>query len=194
MMISSGLCGRAGTCLFFFPTMFIRQTGYQVSQCVYGKAGRGVSDWWRLAVVLYILFFPSLPFPLSLISLVSFPCAAHLYPPALRGGRLLGFDIFLFSHLALRVLPRIIFYFNLSIMHPPSIIIIIITINDFILSPSTLSSSYLSAKISWSDVETDEEMNKTKLGVGCAQVGGREKEEDWWGFILEHRLDGAGGI
>lgn len=63
MMISSGLCGRAGTCLFFFPTMFIRQTGYQVSQCVYGKAGRGG---FRLVEVgrcpLYSLF-PFLAFP-----------------------------------------------------------------------------------------------------------------------------------
>lgn len=96
MMISSGVCGRAGTCHFFFPTMFIRQTGYQVSQCVYGKAGRGVQRW-RLAVVLYILYFlPCLSLFLSHLSLVSFPCAAHLYPPALRGGRLLGFDILSF--------------------------------------------------------------------------------------------------
>lgn len=185
-MISSGLCGRAGTCLFFFPTMFIRQTGYQVSQCVYGKAGRGG---FRLVEVgrcpLYSLF-PFLAFPsISLISLVSFPCAAHLYPPALRGGRLLGFDIFLFSASRFaRCFSHHFLFSNLSIIHPPSIIIIIIiiTINDFILSSSTLSSSYLSAKISWSDVETDEEMNKTKLGVSCAQVRGPGKGRGLVGF------------
>lgn len=148
-----------------------------------GKPAGGFSDWWRLAVVLYILFFPSLPFPLSLISLVSFPCAAHLYPPALRGGRLLGFDIFLFSASRFaRCSSHHFLFSNLSIMHPPSIIIIIITINDIILSSSTLSSSYLSAKISWSDVETDEEMNKTKLGVGCAQVRGSGKGRGLVGF------------
>lgn len=75
-------------------------------------------------------------------------------------------------------------------------------------SPSTTLSYHhqhyhhhiLSAKISWSDVETDEAMNKTNLVLACTQVRGPGKgswgvgDEDWWGFILEHRLDGAGGI
>lgn len=58
MMISCGVRGSAGTC---FPPffMFIRQTDYQVSQCVYGKATGG---WLVEGCPLFsVSFLPSLP-------------------------------------------------------------------------------------------------------------------------------------
>lgn len=86
-----------------------------------GKPAGGVSDWWRLAVVLYILFSPSLPFPLSLSSLSFLFLALPIYtllPSVVDVSWAL--TIFSFSHLALRVVPRIIFYFNLLVRHPPA--------------------------------------------------------------------------
>lgn len=169
--------GRAGTCLSIFPTMFIRQTDYEVSQCVYGKAGSGGGrKGRRLAVVLYFLssFLASL---LSLIDLSQsrsfFPCAAHLYPPALRGGRLLGFD-FIFPPSHIEIFARIVFSF-----FPSSI-----RLHTLPCSSSTtttlLSSSYLSAKISWSDVETDEEMNKTTLVLAAHRGPGKGAGVGLW--------------
>lgn len=120
MMISSGLCGRAGTCLFFFPTMFIRQTGYQVSQCVYGKAGRGgfrTGGGWPLSSI-FSFSLPCLSL-LSLISLVSFPLALPIYtllPSVVDVSWALTF--FSFSHLALRVVSLASFFIFQLVRHP----------------------------------------------------------------------------
>lgn len=170
--------------------MFIRQTDYQVSQCVYGKAGRGVPERRRLAVVLYFLF-PSFPL-YSLISLARaislfFPCAAHLYPPALRGGRLLGFDFFFLFPSHIRLCSSHLFFIRLQSSSSSSS-----------SPPATTSSSYLSAKISWSNVETDEgnEQNDLVLAAhrGAPGKGKVGRGRAWGGFILEHRLDGQVGF
>lgn len=119
-----------------------------------GRRGR------RLAVVLYFLFSFLASLSISHLSLslaFLFPCAAHLYPPALRGGRLLGFEFFP-PDLILNLLFLASFFFIFS-----SFIIRLQTLSSSSSPTSSSSSSYLSAKISWSDVETDEEMNKTNL-------------------------------
>lgn len=96
------------------------------------KLGAGGAGGWPLS---FIFYFPSLPLSLSLISLsLAFllSCAAHLYPPALRGGRLLGFEFFP-PNLILKFLFLASFFHFLLIHHPPSDIIIIIITNIIII-------------------------------------------------------------
>lgn len=120
MMIFSGLCGRAGTCLFFFPTMFIRQTGYQVSQCVYGKAGKGgfqTGGGWPLSFI-FSFSLPCLSLYLSSLSFLFLALPIYtLLPSVVDVSWALTF--FSFPHLALRVLPRIIYLFQL-VHHAPA--------------------------------------------------------------------------
>lgn len=180
MMISSGVCGRAGTCHFFFPTMFIRQTGYQVSQCVYGKAGRGVQRGgdWPLSFIFPISFLASPSFSLIFLSFHFLALPIYtLLPSVVDVSWALTFSLFA-SHFTRCSSHH--FIFNLSVIHR-------LQSSSSSSSPSTTLSYHhqhyhhhiLSAKISWSDVETDEEMNKTNLVLACTQVRGPGKGS--WG-------------
>lgn len=177
-----------------------RQTTRSLSVYM-GKFRKG---WWerrRMAVVLFI-FLISLsihPFSFSLfISLVFLhpfaPSALpNLYPPALCGGRTLGrfFSpcfIFMLHHrhhlsASNHHLSSIIYHHPLPFIYPQH--------HQF----------FLSAKISWSDVETDEDMkaenNLFVPGVGCTHKGGvGEKARGaraWERGEMNPRLDGSLG-
>lgn len=166
---------------FIFPD-HVHQTDRLrgLSVCIWesrkgGQRGGG----WQLSFIFYLL--PSLSISdlsRALSLLFSFPCAAHLYPPALRGGRLLGFGFFFFSFLlsSFPTSSSTLFLASLFIYRPSSIHL---QSSSSPAATTTSSSSYLSAKISWSNVETDEgnEQNdlvlaahkgpwKRKVGVG----------------------------
>lgn len=169
---------------FYFPD-HVHQTDRLrgLSVCIwesrkYGRKGR------RLVVVIYYPF-PSLPLSLSLSSIaLSFLSLAlpiyTLLPSVVDVSWALIFSLPISFSTSV---PRIVFHF--LVIHPTSSPTL----------PTSSSSSYLSAKISWSDVETDEEMNKTtwcwlhKGGPGKGGGLGRVGEDG--SFILEHKLDGS---
>lgn len=108
--------------------MFIRQTDYQVSQCVYGKAGRmvGQRGWPEVGrcPLFSIFFLPSLPLIFSSLTLSFLPLCRPFIPSCPLWWTSLGPFAFFISSSTL-------FLASISsfiVIHPPTIIIIIIII------------------------------------------------------------------
>lgn len=171
MMISCGVRGRAGTC---FPPffMFIRQTDYQVSQCVYGKAGGG-----RLVegLSLVFCFLPSLSSSHPSLSFLSLRCP--FIPSCPPWWTSLGLFLSLCSfllHVIFDLVPRIVFFF-FSILTTTISIITTTTATAITIIIIFYQRRYLGRTLKRMRNEF-----KTTFGVDCTQGLGKKGSGAWW--------------